>query len=149
MKKATKANAAVNAPKAGASVNANAQPREKSLFLQQWDKIKTEMGGANYAYRAMYACASPELKSALIDAKTLCSPKADANTHAKYNAYIAYANEHKGAKGVSVWTAYLWAQSEMREYMTTAKADDKRAKAIAKVQRAQRNERQQKAVAKK
>lgn len=129
--------------------NAGTQAREKSLFLREWGVIKDNIGGANWAYRAMYACASDELRAALIDPKTLCSPKADAATHAKYNAYIAYANEHKGAKGVSAWFAYLWAQKEMREYMTTAKADDKRAKAIAKVQRAQRNEKQQKAVAKK
>lgn len=128
--------------------NANTQPREKSLFLKNWDVIKLNIGGANWAYRAMYACASPELRAALIDPKMLTTSK-DASTHAKYNAYVAYANEHKGTKGVSAWFAYLWAQKEMREYLSNAGQDDKRAKAIAKVVRAQRNEKQQKAVAKK
>ena len=115
-----------------------------SLFVANWRVIRENIGGANWAYRAMYECASDELKAALIDPKTLMRGMRDTS-----NAYIAYANEHKGAKGVSAWFAYLWAQKEMREYLAKAPEGDKRAKAIAKVVRAERNEKQQKAVAKK
>ena len=121
--------------------------KERSLFLKNWDTVKDNFRKPCGAYKLLYNNAGEELQAALIDPETLFNDKEFSE---KKQSYFAYADKHTAKDGgLSPWFAYLWANAEMREYRAKAQNDDARAKAIAKVQRAQKVARQNAANAKK
>lgn len=134
------------APTATAKAAKAAQPREMSLFVKNWRTIAANKGGANWAYRTVYENASPEYQAAMIQPAALF--KGD-QFRAEYADYCAHCSAKAGKKGVSPFAAYLWANKEMKNYLRTAPADDTRARKVAKVVRAEKVARQNKATAKK
>ena len=92
-------------------------------FRMTWSSLKQEAGSATSAYKLMYDNLSGDMKKLLLEPKKLFDDSA------KRNDYFAYCESHKGKKGVSLWTAYLWSWQFAKEH-------NKEAKRLANAQRA-------------